>query len=329
MTAPPRKRPVIVVFGSIIMDLTALAETMPQAGQTVVGELFYTLPGGKGANQAVAAARLGADVRMVGRVGGDAFGAALLDGLRSEGIDVGGVAVDPDNASGVAMILLDARRENRIVAVYGANAACDETQLRAVERALDGADALLLQLETPPALTLEAAAAARARGVRVVWDPAPAQIAPPGIHAAADVLTPNQTEASMLAGVEVEDADSALAAAARLRAMGAPVALVKLGEQGVCYAYASANESGHVPAFAVDVVDTVAAGDAFARGASVRTVVVAAEGMYATRGGALWRCRGGARRHRNDIPSPSPLPGAQAAMPGRADVQRLLAEAKP
>ncbi len=311
MTDRTRKRPVIVVFGSIIMDLTALAETLPQAGETVVGDLFYTLPGGKGANQAVAAARLGAEVRMVGRVGDDPFGAALLDGLRSEGIDVSGVAVDPDNASGVAMIWLDASRENRIVAVYGANLACDETQLRAVERALDDADALLLQLETPAALTLEAAAAARQRGVRVVWDPAPAQMAPPGIHAAADVLTPNQTEASMLSGVEVADLASAADAAERLRAMGASVALVKLGEQGVYYA--SADESGHVPAFTVDAVDTVAAGDAFGAGFAV----AAAEGLslgesvrFGAAAGAL----------------AVTVPGAQAAMPSRADVETLLAE---
>ena len=310
MTGQERKRPVIVVFGSIIMDLTALAETMPQAGQTVVGDLFYTLPGGKGANQAVAAARLGAEVRMVGRVGDDPFGAALLDGLRSEGIDVGGVAVDPDNASGVAMIWLDFSRENRIVAVYGANLACDQTQLRAVERALDGADALLLQLETPPALTLEAAAVARQRGVRVVWDPAPAQIAPPGIHAAADVLTPNQTEASMLSGVEVTGLVSASDAAVRLRAMGAPVVIVKLGEEGAYYA--STDESGHVPAFSVEAVDTVAAGDAF--GAAF--AVAAAEGMslgesvrFGAAAGAL----------------AVTVPGAQAAMPSRADVERLLA----
>lgn len=311
MTDQTRKRPVIVVFGSIIMDLTALAEALPQAGETVVGDLFYTLPGGKGANQAVAAAKLGAEVRMVGRVGDDPFGAALLDGLRSEGIDVGGVAVDPDNASGVAMIWLDASRENRIVAVYGANLACDETQLHAVERALDGADALLLQLETPPALTLQAAAAARQRGVRVVWDPAPAQMAPPGIHGAADVLTPNQTEASMLSGVEVADLASAADAAARLRAMGAPVALVKLGEQGVYYA--SEDGSGHVPAFTVDVVDTVAAGDAFGAGFAV----AAAEGLslgesvrFGAAAGAL----------------AVTVPGAQAAMPSRADVETLLAE---
>ena len=310
MTGQERKRPVIVVFGSIIMDLTALAETMPQAGQTVVGDLFYTLPGGKGANQAVAAAKLGAEVRMVGRVGDDPFGAALLDGLRSEGIDISGVAVDPDNASGVAMIWLDSSRENRIVAVYGANLASDQTQLRAVERALDGADALLLQLETPPALTLEAAAVARQRGVRVVWDPAPAQIAPPDIHTAADVLTPNQTEASMLSGVEVTDLASASDAAARLRAMGAPVAIVKLGEEGAYYA--STDESGHVPAFSVEAVDTVAAGDAF--GAAF--AVAAAEGIslgesvrFGAAAGAL----------------AVTVPGAQAAMPSRADVERLLA----
>ena len=311
MTSHATKRPVIVVFGSIIMDLTALAETLPEAGQTVVGDLFYTLPGGKGANQAVAAARLGAEVRMVGRVGDDAFGAALLDGLRAEGIDVGGVAVDPDNASGVAMIWLDASRENRIVAVYGTNLACDETQLRAVERALDGADALLLQLETPPALTLQAAAAARQRGVRVVWDPAPAQMAPRGIHAAADVLTPNQTEASMLSGVEVTDLVTAAEAASRLRAMGAPVAVVKLGEQGAYYA--SADESGHVPAFAVDAVDTVAAGDAFGGAFAV----AAAEGLSlgeSVRFGAA----AGARA--------VTVPGAQAAMPAREQVERLLAE---
>ena len=311
MTGQSTKRPVIVVFGSIIMDLTALAETLPEAGQTVVGDLFYTLPGGKGANQAVAAARLGAEVRMVGRVGDDPFGAALLDGLRTEGIDVGGVAVDPDNASGVAMIWLDVSRENRIVAVYGANVACDQTQLGAVERALDGADALLLQLETPAALTLEAAAAARQRGVRIVWDPAPAQMAPPGIHAAADVLTPNQTEASMLSGVEVTDLASAADAASRLRAMGANVAVVKLGEQGAYYA--SADESGHVPAFSVDVVDTVAAGDAF--GAAF--AVAAAEGKalgesvrFGAAAGAL----------------AVTVPGAQAAMPARSDVEKLLAE---
>ena len=311
MTAHSRKRPVIVVFGSIIMDLTALAETLPEAGQTVVGDLFYTLPGGKGANQAVAAARLGAEVRMVGRVGDDPFGATLLDGLRSEGIDVDGVGVDPDNASGVAMIWLDASRENRIVAVYGANLACDETQLGAVERALDGADALLLQLETPAAFTLEAAAAARQRGVRVVWDPAPAQMAPPGIHAAADVLTPNQTEASMLSGVEVTDTVSAAEAAARLRAMGANVAVVKLGEQGAYYA--SADESGHVPAFSVDVEDTVAAGDAFG----------AAFAVAASEGKSLGESvRFGAAAGALAVT----VPGAQAAMPARADVEKLLAE---
>ena len=309
MTGQPKKRPIIVVFGSIIMDLTAVTDDVPRAGQTVVGERFYTLPGGKGANQAVAAARLGADVRMVGRVGGDAFGASLLDGLREEGIDVGGVAVDPDNPSGVAMIILDARRENYIIAVYGANSACDDTQLAAVSRALEGADALLLQLETPPGVTLRAAALARERGVRVVWDPAPAQVAPDGIHAAADVLTPNQTEAAMLSGVEVDGPESAAEAASRLRRMGAPAVLVKLGEMGVYYA--SGEESGHVPAFSVDVVDTVAAGDAF--GAAF--AVASAEGR-SLREAVRFGCAAGALAVTK--------PGAQSAMPVRAEVERVF-----
>ena len=311
MTGQQRKRPAIVVFGSIIMDLTAVTGDIPRAGQTVVGERFYTLPGGKGANQAVAAARLGADVRMVGRVGGDAFGASLLDGLREEGIDVSGVAVDAGNPSGIAMIILDARRENYIIAVYGANAACDDTQLQAVSRALDGADALLLQLETPPALTLQAAALARERGVRVVWDPAPAQIAPDGIHAAADVLTPNQTEAAMLSGVDVEGPDTASEAASRLRDAGAPVVLVKLGEQGVYYA--SAHESGHVPAYTVDAVDTVAAGDAF--GAAF--AVALAEGKP-LREAVRYGCAAGALAVTR--------PGAQTAMPTREEVDGMFTQ---
>ena len=142
--SPSAKQPTVVVLGGINMDLVATAARMPAPGETLIGEAFLTYPGGKGANQAVAAARLGASVRMVGRVGVDAFGPALLEGLRSEGVDVSGVAEYPERASGVAMILLDADRQNYIVVVYGANLACDGTQVRAVERALQGADVLLL-----------------------------------------------------------------------------------------------------------------------------------------------------------------------------------------
>ena len=161
-------------------------------------------------------------------------------------------------ASGIAIILLDADRQNHIVAIYGANTACDEVQLEAVKAALDGADALMLQLEIPAGLSLAAAKHAQALGVRVVWDPAPALVLPDEALSSAEVLTPNQTEAAFFTGVEVVDAGSAKAAAEALLSQGVKVATVKMGEQGVYYA--SQTERGHVPAFGVEVTDTVAAG---------------------------------------------------------------------
>ena len=159
-------KPKIVVLGSVNMDLVATMTRMPEPGETVQGDGFFTAGGGKGANQAVAAARLGADVRMVGRVGDDDFGRTLLSGLRSEGIDVGDVAVDGSNVTGVAMIMVDAAGQNCIAAVYGANMACDDMQLDAAKQAMEGADALMLQLETPPHVSVAAARHARSLGVR-------------------------------------------------------------------------------------------------------------------------------------------------------------------
>ena len=171
--------PAIVVLGGINMDLIGTAPRLPSPGETVMGEGFYTAPGGKGANQAVAAARMGASVRMVGRVGRDTFGAGLLDNLRACGVDVSGVMEDAEAASGVAMILLDASRQNRIVVIGGANMRCDDAQVDAVASALEGADALMLQCEIPPATSLKAARIAREMGVRVVWDLSPAEGFPP------------------------------------------------------------------------------------------------------------------------------------------------------
>jgi ribokinase len=305
-------RPTIVVLGAINMDFIGVTPKLPVPGETVVGERFYTAPGGKGANQAVASARLGAKVKMVGRVGNDTFGPVLLAGLRSHGIDVQGVAEDPDDASGIAMILLDSRRQNHIVAIYGANAACDNDQLEAAKRALQGADALLLQQEVPLDVSLAAARYARSRGVRVVWDPAPALDIPRDVYTAVDVLTPNQTEAASLTGVTVTGIDSARSAAGVLLDRGVPMAVVKLSEKGAYFA--SADQSGYVPAFPVEAVDTVAAGDAFNAGLAV----VLSEGKdlhdavrYANAAGALAVTR----------------PGAQEAMPSRSEVESLLSRA--
>ena len=302
-------RPRIVVLGGINIDLIALAPRVPGPGETIPGDDFYTTPGGKGGNQAVAAARLGADVSMIGRVGGDIFGPGLLDDLRKDGVDVSGVAVDPDRASGVAFILLDSDRQNRIVAVYGANAACDEEQLRAACLAMDGADTLLLQQETDVELSLAAAEYAREHGVRVVWDPAPVRDLPVEAYSSVDILTPNQTEVRPLCGIEVVDIDSAKRAAVALVEKGTPTAIVKLGELGSCYA--TANGSGHVPSFVVDPVDTVAAGDAFGAGVAVALgegVPLEEAVRFGCAAGALAVTRA----------------GAQAAMPYRAEVEALL-----
>ena len=303
-------RPKIVVLGGINMDLIGVAPRLPVPGETVIGESFYTTPGGKGANQAVAAARLGADVTMVGRVGRDAFGPTLVADLGRHGIDVRGVAQDPDHASGIAIILLNSQRQNHIVAIYGANDACDETQLDAANEAMDGAHALLLQNEIPLSVSLAAAQRAKSSGVRVVWDPAPALDMPGDAYPSIEVLTPNQTECSLLTGVAVNDVDSAKAAAKVLLDRGVQLAIVKLGEMGVYYA--AHGEEAFVPAYRVEAVDTVAAGDAF--GAAV--AVALAEGR-----GLLDAARFGAAAGALAVTRP----GAQAAMPSRHEVEALLA----
>ena len=303
--------PVIVVLGGINMDLVGTTEKMPAPGETVFGQSFHTAPGGKGANQAVAAARLGAEVRMVGRVGDDEFGPVLIDGLRREGIDVSGVATDPDNSSGIAMILLDGRKENYIVAIYGANLACDHEQIKAVESALDGADVLLMQLETPLAVATEAARIAEGRGVQVVWDPAPALEMGRDAYALCDVLTPNQSEAEYLTGIAVTDLDSARDAARKLVGEGVSVCVLTMAEAGAYYA--AMENDGFIPANEVETTDTVAAGDAFAAALGVAL----AEGRslsdavkYASAAGALAVTKR----------------GAQEAMPHRQEVDALFDE---
>ena len=302
-------QPKIVVLGSINMDLVAMAPALPKPGETVMGSEFATLPGGKGANQAVAAVRLGADVSMIGRVGDDLFGPMLLANLEANGVDVEDVMTTPDMSSGIAVILLDDDRQNYIVGIYGANMECDEIQVEAASRALEGADALLLQMEIPLAVSLEAAKNARRMGVRVIYDPAPPSKIPFSSYEAFDIIAPNQSEAEVLTGVEVSGIDSAYNVASILRARGAHAALIKLGEQGVVYS--TGDFAGHVPAFQVEAVDTVAAGDGFAGALAVAL----AEGQpigralrFASAAGALVVTKR----------------GAQDAMPDRFEVERLL-----
>lgn len=304
--------PRVLVLGGINMGLITRAEALPAPGQTLRGERFYSSPGGKGATQAVAASLLGARVRMVGRVGGDLFGPALLESLRSHGVDTADVAVDGEAASGVGVILVDGRGQNRVLATYGANLRCGGEQLRAVEAALPETDVLLLQMEIPFDVSARAARAARDRGVRVILDPAPAADIPAEAFAAFDIIAPNQTEAEHLVGVAVDDAESASRAAGLLMERGAPAAVIKMAELGAYYR--TADEEGWVPPFAVEAVDTTSAGDAFhgalavalAEGGSLREAMT-----FAAAAGALAVTR----------------PGVQDSMPRRPEVDELLTRA--
>ena len=301
----------IVVLGGINMDLVATVERFPVPGETVVGRAFTTYSGGKGANQAVAAARLGAQVRMVGRVGDDAFGHQLRHGLAIEGIDVEGVGVESGSASGIAVIQIDGSAQNQIVQVWGANQSCGEEEVERVETALAGASVLMLQLEAPVEVSLKAARAARAHGCQVVLDPAPAPAGglPQDFYGLCDCITPNETEAQGLVGFAISDTDSAHRAAEELLKRGAKAAVIKMGERGAYYL--AEGEGGQVPAFPVKAVDTVAAGDAFNAGLAVAL----AEGR-ALGEAVRWGAAAGAVAVTRT--------GAQDAMPRRDEVEGLL-----
>ena len=303
------RRPKIVVLGGINMDVVATVQRMPEPGETVHGDGFFMAGGGKGANQALAASRLGAEAHMVGRVGDDDFGRTLLNNMQSAGVDMRGVAPDPSNSTGVAVIMVDGEGQNLIAEVYGANRASDESQLEAAKGAMEGADALMLQLETPPNVSLAAARHARNLGVRVVWDPAPAADMPEEGFALADFLTPNETEAAELTGIRVSDVSSAQLAAEALLARGAGAAIVKMGYHGVFGATRS--EHHYVPPMSVDVVDSVAAGDAFAAGLAV--ALSEGKGLYES-------LRFGAAAGALAVTKA----GAQGAMPYRQEVEELL-----
>jgi ribokinase len=255
------KRPVVVALGGINMDLVAVASRLPEAGETVVGSCFLTYPGGKGANQAVAAARMGAETAMVGRVGDDIFGPQLVDSLAAAGVDVSGVAVEPDASSGIAVIAIDASSQNRIIQILGANDTCGQAEAERVRRALRGDAALLLQLEVSIDLSVELAYEAAALGNIVVLDPGPVRPLPEAFYACCHVITPNETEAEALVGFPVADRASAARAADWLLSRGVPIAIIKLGAQGAYYATSEGRE--YVPPIPVAAVDSVAAGDAF------------------------------------------------------------------
>ena len=264
----------IHVLGSLNMDLVCRTARLPQPGETLLGQRFETIPGGKGGNQAVAAARLGARTTMISCVGDDGFGHSLLQSLARVGVETEGVRVVPGQATGVATILVDDGGQNQIVVVPGANDQVGAAELATLINALQPGDWLLLQLEVPLNTVVGAATLAQQRGARVILDPAPARVdLPVSLYPCLQVITPNQIEASQLTNITVEDRATALLAAEALRQRGVETAMVKLGVDGVVVATPVGHF--HQPALPVTVVDTVAAGDAFNGGLAMAL----AEGM--------------------------------------------------
>jgi ribokinase len=299
----------ITVVGSLNMDLVARAPRIPQPGETIIGSDFHTVPGGTGANQAVAAARLGAQVSMVGRVGRDAFAESLLNNLAAAGVDHTFVVHDPQAATGVALIAVDDAGQNSIIVASGANVRLSPADVDGAEAAIAGADALLLQLESPLETVTRAAKVAHAHGVPVILNPAPARSLPGVLLALVDVLIPNESETALLTGLPVGDPAEAEAAATALRELGVGTVILTLGERGALLAREDGAE--YFPAFEVTPVDTTAAGDAFVGGFAVAL----AEGRSLAEA-VQWGNGAGALA--------TTKLGAQPSLPTRQDLEGLL-----
>jgi ribokinase len=247
----------IIVVGSLNMDLVVRTARHPQVGETILGNDFQTFPGGKGANQAVAAAKLGCPVRMIGKVGQDAFGDQLIRAVADSGVDTTHICREAGAATGVALITVDEGGQNTIVVASGANWRLTPDDVTAAEDAFYGASVLLLQLECPLNTVEQAIQVARKNHVQVVLNPAPAQMLDAELLESVDFLIPNQTELALLAGQE-----SVQAAIDVLRTHGVKCIVVTLGEEGALVVADGIQEA--IPTFHVSVIDTTAAGDAFA-----------------------------------------------------------------
>ena len=302
---PVRRK--VVVFGSLNMDLVVRVPRMPQAGETLSAHGFFANPGGKGANQAVACARQGGRVEMVGRVGDDHHGTELRTALGAHGVDASGVAATAGVSTGVAMIMVDDAAQNCIAVVPGANASVGSDDAVALRERLADAALLLLQLEIPMASVLKAAAIAKEAGCPVLLNPAPAQALPADLWPRLDILVLNETEAQRYSGLPVADERTAVDAAARLLRRGPQHVIVTLGAQGVVWAAAAGTR--HFLAPRVQAVDTTAAGDTF----------IGALGALLVEGRAMEEALVHAMRAAAICVTRS---GAQASMPSRDEVER-------
>ena len=315
------RRPRIAVLGSINMDLVLRCGRLPRPGETVIAESFEEIPGGKGANQSVAAARAGGDVRMIGRIGDDGFGSKLLTHLREQSIDCGGVRTVEDCPTGVAMVAVEETGENSILVVPGANGRLTPNDVRTHADEIRDSDLLMVQLEVPIPTVEAAIVVARDAGVPVILDPAPAVRLPRALLDV-DYICPNETEAATIVagnGAEAEVAgetygkvEQATDLAKRLHRMGPRTVFVTLGRSGTLVFDGA--ETRLVESIPVDAVDTTASGDAFAGTFAVR--IASGEGLVdsiraANIAGAL----------------AASFAGAQPSLPMKADVDRIASEA--
>jgi len=298
----------ILVVGSLNMDLVVTAPRHPQIGETILGGKFATFPGGKGANQAVAAARMGADVHMIGCVGKDGFGEDLVKTAAQDGIDTRAILSDPKEATGIALITVDADGRNTIVVASGANLALTPAHLRAAEGVFGTADVLVVQLESPIETVTEAIRLAAARKMQVILNPAPAQALGADLLKLVDYFIPNEREALQVAGVE--NLETAIQ---KLMDMGVRNLIITLGEEGVLIVTPENRQK--IPAYRVKAVDTVAAGDAFV-GAFATGL---AEGMSPDEAARLGNAAAAISVTR---------PGAQPSLPKRTEVTQFLGEQK-
>jgi ribokinase len=257
----------IIVLGSMNVDFVVTVKRRPGKGETVPGYEFSIFPGGKGANQAVAAAKLGGKVAMAGRIGDDVFSKVVLDSLSSAGVGDELIVTTQDVPTGSAFITVDEKGENSIIVVPGANGYCSKADVDALRPYLEKAKMLMLQLEIPLETVEYAVSIARSCGTRVMLDPAPPVPLSEELLRGIDILTPNEHEASFLTGRQVVDVESARLAASDLLNAGARAVVIKLGGRGLVYA--EEGNSGSIPGHRVQAVDTTAAGDAFAGGLAV------------------------------------------------------------
>jgi ribokinase len=309
-SAMTKPRPRVCVVGSCNLDLTFRTARLPKPGETLAGKAVQIAFGGKGANQAVMAARLGAAVSLVGCVGADLFGEHVVANLRKEGIDVLHVRRHGTEPTGVAAIVVDDAARNSILVVPGANGALTPDDARAAASAIQSADVLLCQLEVPATTTEEALRIAKAGGVRTVLNPAPAAALPGDVLALADYCVPNETEAEMMTGLPTTTDAAAKKAALALQKRGACIVLLTRGEHGVLIADARGTQL--VRAVKVDAVDPTGSGDAFIGAFAVFLV----EGLEPVE----------AVRRANAVAALTVTrPGAQPSFPTRAEAETFLA----